>query len=299
MRNRLLPYALLVVVLAAACSESDQGTMTESGYEYVLLHDAPGPTAQPGEYVFVWTNFLVSADSSLFNTRETDPEPAAVPIPETSDGPRSNLTAVQDVLRFASIGDSIRLIFPVDSFDSRPPALQDAQFVWYDMTVVDIKTADAYLDYVQEKQEEQAAASKALQEQATEVAGLLADRYAAYQNGSLEKDIQRTPSGLGYIILEEGTANSKPDQGQQISAHYYGIFASNGEMFDNSFRRGRTFDFNVGEGGVIGGWDEGFALLNKGAEAILFVPPSLGYGDADYGSIPGGSELIFYVQRMQ
>jgi FKBP-type peptidyl-prolyl cis-trans isomerase len=68
-------------------------------------------------------------------------------------------------------------------------------------------------------------------------------------------------------------------------------------MFDNSFQRGQTFPFTLGQNQVIKGWDEGIALLNKGAKAFLFIPGALGYGEA--GSppvIPANAELVFYVE---
>ncbi|MDX1406651.1 MAG: FKBP-type peptidyl-prolyl cis-trans isomerase [Saprospiraceae bacterium] len=296
--NQLM-YAVACAALLTACSGSDQSARTDSGYEYVMLHDVPGETAKPGDYVFVWTNFLVSGDSSLFNTRETDPEPAAIPIPDGDTDLPSNMSAVQDVLQLASIGDSIRLIYPVDSFDNRPPALENEEYVWYDLTVVDIMDNDSYLAWVQQKQEQQAAAAQQLEATGNEINALLQERLSAYKAGTLEGEIQRTPSGLGYLIEEEGEPGTTPAPGERIKAHYYGVFAESGEMFDNSYRRGRTYDFNVGEGSVIKGWDEGFALINKGGAAILFIPPALGYGETGYGSIPANAELIFHVRRAE
>lgn len=77
--------------------------------------------------------------------------------------------------------------------------------------------------------------------------------------------------------------------------HYHGLL-TNGQKFDSSYDRGQPFDFVLGQGQVIKGWDEGIALLPVGSQAVLIVPPHLGYGDSDMGTIPPNSTLIFYVE---
>ena len=82
--------------------------------------------------------------------------------------------------------------------------------------------------------------------------------------------------------------------------HYYGVLKSNGNMFDNSWRRGSPFKFALGQGQVIRGWDEGVALLNKGAKATIILPYNLGYGEAGSPpSIPARSDLIFYIEVLE
>ncbi|CAE7528443.1 FKBP3 [Symbiodinium microadriaticum] len=70
-----------------------------------------------------------------------------------------------------------------------------------------------------------------------------------------------------------------------------------GKQFDSSIPRGQTFDFQLGAGRVIKGWDEGLVGLCKGAKATLIVPPEEGYGDRGAGGeIPGGATLRFDVE---
>lgn len=103
-----------------------------------------------------------------------------------------------------------------------------------------------------------------------------------------------TPSGLKYIIIEEGKGNT-PKAGDLVTVHYSG-FLTNGKKFDSSVERNDPIKFPLGTGRVIKGWDEGIALLNKGAKAQLVIPPDIAYGSRDMGVIPPNSTLIFDVE---
>ncbi|MCA9943223.1 MAG: FKBP-type peptidyl-prolyl cis-trans isomerase [Anaerolineales bacterium] len=104
---------------------------------------------------------------------------------------------------------------------------------------------------------------------------------------------QVTASGLEYIEIEAGTG-PRAQPGDLVSVHYTGTL-EDGTEFDSS-SGGDPFPFVLGEGRVIRGWDEGIALMNVGGKAQLIIPPDLGYGDTDYGPIPGGSTLYFDVE---
>jgi len=106
--------------------------------------------------------------------------------------------------------------------------------------------------------------------------------------------IQALPSGLKIYVHRPGTGNL-PKPGQRVVVHYHGLL-TNGQKFDSSYERGQPFDFVLGQGQVIRGWDEGIAQLPVGSQAVLIVPPELGYGDRDMGVIPPGSTLVFYVE---
>lgn len=108
-------------------------------------------------------------------------------------------------------------------------------------------------------------------------------------------DVIETPSGLKILMLVKNPNGEKAKKGDQIEAHYHGTLA-NGKKFDSSRDRNQTFKFGLGEGRVIAGWDEAFAILRKGERAMIIVPPSLGYGEANMGSIPPNSTLYFDVE---
>ncbi len=114
-------------------------------------------------------------------------------------------------------------------------------------------------------------------------------------------DMTETPSGLKYEDTLAGTGAS-PATGQTCVMHYTGWLWENGAKgakFDSSLDRGRPFEFPLGLGRVIKGWDEGVASMQVGGKRTLLIPPSLGYGDRGAGGlIPGGATLLFEVELL-
>jgi peptidylprolyl isomerase len=110
-----------------------------------------------------------------------------------------------------------------------------------------------------------------------------------------------TSSGLQMIDTKPGTGAS-PKQGQTAVVHYTGYLNDNGnkgKKFDSSVDRGQPFEFPVGAGRVIKGWDEGVASMKIGGKRTLIVPPQLGYGAAGAGGvIPPNATLIFDVELL-
>jgi peptidylprolyl isomerase len=107
----------------------------------------------------------------------------------------------------------------------------------------------------------------------------------------------KTASGLEYEDVVEGTGPS-PAQGQTAVVHYVGTLP-NGEKFDSSRDRGQPFEFPVGLGRVIKGWDEGVATMKVGGTRKLTIPPDLGYGARGAGGvIPPNATLLFEVELL-
>ena len=104
-----------------------------------------------------------------------------------------------------------------------------------------------------------------------------------------------TPSGLTYLITKKGMGR-QPKNGETVIVHYTGML-TNGVKFDSSLDRNEPFEFKLGVGQVIRGWDEGFSNLRVGDHAILLIPAALGYGSRGAGGvIPPDSKLIFVVE---
>ncbi len=105
----------------------------------------------------------------------------------------------------------------------------------------------------------------------------------------------RTPSGL-YISKTKITTNASPKVGDMVKVHYTGKNLK-GEVFDSSVERGQPFEFTLGRGQVIRGWDEGIAMLKKGEKGFLLIPSGLAYGSRSQGDkIPANAVLIFEVE---
>lgn len=127
---------------------------------------------------------------------------------------------------------------------------------------------------------------KAIEEQKKAQEAALASVTAGYD---------KTASGLFYKIETPGTG-ATPSQGQNVSVHYKGSLLD-GTVFDSSYKRNAPIDFPLGVGQVIKGWDEGIALLSKGAKATFIIPADLGYGSAGAGGvIPPDATLRFEVE---
>jgi len=106
-----------------------------------------------------------------------------------------------------------------------------------------------------------------------------------------------TESGLRMIVHKEGTGEV-PTPGQTIQAHYTGLL-EDGSKFDSSHDRGQPFEFPVGQGRVIRGWDEAFQLMKVGEKRTLIIPPELGYGERGAGGvIPPNATLVFEVELL-
>ena len=103
-----------------------------------------------------------------------------------------------------------------------------------------------------------------------------------------------TATGLIYEDLQVGDG-ATAQSGNTVTVNYTGWLAD-GTKFDSSIDQGKTFDFTLGTGGVIAGWDEGVAGMKVNGTRLLVIPPSLGYGSTGFGSIPGDATLTFEVQ---
>jgi len=106
------------------------------------------------------------------------------------------------------------------------------------------------------------------------------------------------PTGLvkDDLTIGDGT---EAQRGDTVMVHYVGVAWSTGQQFDASWDRNETFDFRLGAGQVIAGWDEGVAGMKIGGRRRLTIPPEMGYGSRGAGGvIKGGETLVFVVDLL-
>jgi len=111
-----------------------------------------------------------------------------------------------------------------------------------------------------------------------------------------EVTIPETPAPEELLIedLVEGTG-AEALNGAVVMVHYVGVAWSDGQQFDASWDRGDAFDFRLGAGQVISGWDQGVAGMKVGGRRRLTIPPHLGYGARGAGGVIKGNETLVFV----
>jgi peptidylprolyl isomerase len=126
--------------------------------------------------------------------------------------------------------------------------------------------------------------------------GLLFFTAPSSSKGEADK-LEKTASGLQYVDLAAGKG-AHPKKGQRVVVHYTG-WLENGDKFDSSVDRGDPFEFQIGIGQVIRGWDEGVMTMKVGGKRKLIIPPDLAYGQRGAGGvIPPDATLVFEVELL-
>lgn len=104
---------------------------------------------------------------------------------------------------------------------------------------------------------------------------------------------------IEFLAKNEDPAAAGPETGQTVSVHYTG-WLTDGTKFDSSVDRGQPFQFGLGLGQVIKGWDEGVAQMKVGEKAKLTIQPEKAYGEQGFpGAIPPNSTLVFEVELLE
>jgi peptidylprolyl isomerase len=99
------------------------------------------------------------------------------------------------------------------------------------------------------------------------------------------------------LVIEDITIGDGDEAkaGDFVEVHYVGVSYSNGEQFDASWDRDETFEFRLGAGQVISGWDRGVAGMKVGGRRRLTIPPDLGYGKQGAGGVIAPNETLVFV----
>jgi FKBP-type peptidyl-prolyl cis-trans isomerase len=284
--KQLLTLGLIAVAGIAQAQSKDAFTTLPSSLEYRIVKDVAG-TKKPVVGDFVEVHLVTKVeDSLLFDSRMmNNNSPVQFPL----QAPAYKGDLVEGIMLMTP-GDSA--IFRI-SVDSVVKANNGQSFPWmkpnskqklvYMINLVSVKSKAE----MEAEQKEKSAAQIKIDEK------VIND----YLNANKIK-AQKTDNGLYYTITKEGTG-AAAKSGQTVVVNYTGKLVD-GEVFDSNvdpkFQHVQPFEFKLGQGQVIRGWDEGFMLMKKGSKGTLFIPSTMAYGANGQGPIKPNSVLIFDVE---
>ena len=288
MRNLLILSVLtLFTVTQLACQKGKE--VTTAGGNRVINHtNLEGPKAAFGNTVLISVNTWVN-DSLVQSTARDAGGPREIALPD-STMMKGKVPAVFEALMMMASGDSATVIQPLDSMMKKgiPKNFGEVKEIRYEVKLIEIITPEV----LQKRQAEEMQKAEGAKAEGMIIAEKVKTMLADFKSKKLA-NLQKTASGLEYVIIEQGTGPAIKD-GDSVPTNYYGARKVDGVMFDNSFDRGGPAPFNVG--GLIPGFNEGMKLLNRGGKALLFIPSSLGYGEQGAGAdIPPNADLVFYI----
>lgn len=295
----LFPFLLVSTSFLSAFSQGQPISpeshipKTSSGFEYQWMRKSySSQSISVNDYVFF--NMTLSIGDSVLQATN---KPSVLKIMEDNKN-YGQLKELVDLISTLVVGDSIKFIMPLESFESLPPAFEGFdQPLIYSVGIVSVMNEsefETYSDSLEQAQEKERNINRV---RLPEIEAIVRNFWSEYMNGQKDDEMISHDSGLRYLILDPGEKGNKPRNGEMVTVHYYGFLESNGEEFDSSFKNGMPIQFPLGKGQVIAGWDIGIPLFNIGSKGILFVPASLAYGEA--GSppvIPPNASIFFYVE---
>ncbi|WP_139924607.1 FKBP-type peptidyl-prolyl cis-trans isomerase [Hymenobacter sp. DG01] len=314
LQRNFLSLALAAGVLGlASCNKGGDFSKTKSGIEYQVFKStgsgkydsrevgADGDATykdRVGKIMALHVEYRTAKDSILFNSRKQQfGYPVRVPLDSVRKEQRGGL---EEAISLLQPGDSAVFRFNVDSIFAKsfrqpvPPFMKKAGNTMTMFVKVDkVQTRDEAMADVQKMQAELPQKMQARAKAQIKTDDVALQAYIKKNNLKVEKDT----SGVYYSVTTPGSG-AKPKAGQLVSVLYKGSLLENGKVFDSSEKMGnKPFDFVLGQGQVIPGWDVGIAQFPKGAKGFLLVPSSLAYGQRGAGAdIPADAILRFDVE---
>lgn len=287
---KLIAYVCLLAVLLWACEaprkQNGEDTLPSGVKFKVLSKDTKGQKVKVGDYVVM--HFTSQVGNKIIDNTYKLGEPQTIMVSPVAGMP-------SEVLPYLQVGDSLKITLSLDSLVKKTGNTKffdqykkDGNTIDYYVKVFGIKTKEQMKAYAMEQ--EKKAQQEAKKKQEEEIKKL--EEYVQKTG----KKYTKLPSGLYFLITEAKPENLKAKKGDTVMVHYTGKLID-GKVFDSSIEKD-PFQFVLGMGAVIKGWDEGIAQLRKGEKATLLIPSSMGYGaqGAGMGLIPPFSTLIFDVE---
>lgn len=287
MKTKYLSLAVLAAVAFGQTACQAKGTFKKlpSGLQYQLVKDAPGKNIQEGDILelHVVNKFK---DSVLYDSRKMNnnmPVPLRVAKPSFGGD-------LMEVFPFLSVNDSVIVRIPLDSvLKMGAPMLPGmekgkGQSLEYSIKIVSAKSE-----------------AEARKEMEAKAAAQISVDDKELQQYFAQKGLKplKTAGGVYYTVEKAGTGEAL-QPGQQVTMNYTGMLLD-GTKFDSNvdpkFSHVQPFQFALGTGQVIRGWDEGVAMFKKGGKGVLYIPSALAYGaNSPSPAIPANAILMFEVE---
>ncbi len=248
-----------------------------SDFNYVLHTKKIGEYPKVGDWVTYHVNQYRNGEL-IFSSYDTK-KPFKIELKSNATVPNP----VIEALAFTKIGDSISYFIEVNRLPRVPQGFDVNDIIRLELRNLDIVPSGQFKNYKEEVKKRGK------------------DIHEVIRTGFIPlalDEMQSTPSGLKYNILQEGEGEFIK-KGDDVEVHFIGLL-EDGTVFNDTYKTGKFFRFKKGNNHVINGWEEGFSLLKKGALAIFYVPYNLAYGEAgdERANIPEKANLIFIIETL-
>ncbi|MCC6251592.1 MAG: FKBP-type peptidyl-prolyl cis-trans isomerase [Bacteroidia bacterium] len=301
----LLGLALVSIVLFSCNNSEYPGyKKTNDGLYYNLIkHDDKGRKAEIGDVLMMDMIYKNDKDSIIFDSHI---QGRKIPVPLTKPTFKGGL---EEGFAMLAVGDSASFIVSADSLFQKtfgmqelPKEITKGSMLTFFVKVDEIKTKAELEKMREERQAEAEAEAKKYKEEEK----INLDKYLA------DNKITTPPTASGLIYIEKVKGKgAKVEKGKKVVMNYVGRLLD-GTVFDTSiekeakannlYQEGRTyepFEFTVGNGEVIQGWDEALPMMNEGGKAVFIIPSEIAYGEMAQGPIKPYSTLVFEVELLK
>jgi len=293
-RSYLLFIISILIIFVNSCSQGDYKT-GETGYQYKIVKDRGGPTFENNHYILMNMDYYYENDSLLF-TSTIKNVPVTMQFIDTIWNRRGQ---IYHGLKKLKVGDSA--LFKVNCSDlyevsfqgNIPYGLNPNAEITFHIGIVDMLNATEFRmwhanlykvrqEQIKEKTDQQLFEDISLIDLHLEESGIIA---------------MELESGIRYIIQEPGNG-IKPEKGDNVVVHYTG-YLLDGTRFDSSHDKNDPYEFKLGFGNVISGWEEGVAEMSIGSKYTLYIPSTMAYGEKGLGDmIEPNSVIIFDLELL-
>tara|TARA_Y100001978_G_scaffold145560_1_gene130569 strand:- start:216 stop:1091 length:876 start_codon:yes stop_codon:yes gene_type:complete len=287
MRN--VYYTTILFITLFSCVDREK--VLDNGVELKYFKNGSGQEIEDGQIVMINLQYFDYDGNELLNKVGNDP----VVLQKDSSWESSGI--IYNVIDNLVKGDSVFFQLTTEQFFKNAPQSVEVpdsvknKMISFYCGIQDVMSQNEFEDFQRIQYEKM---QQEMEQQSNDQLSIdleLIDNYLKENNITAKS----AESGLRYVITKMGSGeNAAP--GDNVTVHYTGMLL-NGEKFDSSLDRNQPFSFQLGQGMVIRGWDEGITYFNKGSEGTLYIPSTLGYGTSGAGGvIPPNAVLIFEIQ---